>query len=65
MNYSFNAYELNPDIQDTIHEVVKEPDVAGFIEWLLNWEGGRLNYTRVPSLDDVVQSIDKLSEDRR
>lgn len=62
MSYSFNAYELNPDIEGVVHQVVEEAEVAEFILWLLEWEGGRLNYTRVPSLDDVVQKIDKLSE---
>ncbi|MDT0634886.1 hypothetical protein [Spectribacter hydrogenoxidans] len=62
MSNSFDTYRLNPDIKERIKETVEDPAMQDFLVWLLEWEGTRLNYSRVPSLADITQEIDKLVE---
>ena len=62
MTDPFNAYQLNPDIRKHIGDVIEEKPMQEFIEWLLEWEGERLDYSRVPSLADITKKVDELAE---
>ncbi len=62
MSQAFNAYELNPDIKEHIEKLVPEEAMQEFLVWLLEWEGERLDYARVPSLADITKKVDELAE---
>jgi len=62
MSNSFNPYRLNPDVRKRIEELVNERAMQKFLIWLLEWEGQRLNYGRVPSLADITKAVDELAE---